>query len=217
MVPFGKRPKTLPQVLSGEEVSRLIECVKNAKHRTFLLTLYSAGLRLSEAAQLKIADINSQRMQLRVACGKGAKERRVPLSPRLLTELRAYWKQYRPPLYLFPGKTNDVPLAPTTIQKVVKAAVLESGHRSHDHTAHFASQFRDSLAGSGSGPADDQPFTGTQKFQHNDEVSACATTASEQRAITGRLAAGQTTPRLAATGQQQQRNRKQQRANRRSE
>lgn len=127
MVPFGKRPKTLPEVLSGEEVSRLIECVRNLKHRCFLLTLYSAGLRLNEAARLTIPDIDSKRMQLRVVCGKGAKERRVPLSPRLLTELREYWKQHRPPQYLFPGRTSDVPLAPTTIQKVCKAAAVKAG------------------------------------------------------------------------------------------
>lgn len=127
MVPFGKRPKILPEVLSGEEVSRLIECVANLKHRAFLLTLYSAGLRLNEAARLRIPDIDSQRMQLRVACGKGAKERRVPLSPRLLRELREYWKKYRPPQYLFPGRTSDVPLAPTTIQKVCKAAAAKAG------------------------------------------------------------------------------------------
>lgn len=127
MVPFGKRPKTLPEVLSGEEVSRLIECTTNIKHRTFLLTLYSAGLRLNEAAHLKIGDIDSKRMQLRVTCGKGAKERRVPLSPRLLSELREYWKKYRPSTYLFPGRTDNVPLAPTTIQKVCKASASKAG------------------------------------------------------------------------------------------
>lgn len=126
MVPFGKRPKTLPEVLSGDEVSRLMECVTNIKHRTFLLTLYSAGLRLNEAAHLKIVDIDSQRMQLRVACGKGAKERRVPLSPRLLNELREYWKKYRPTIYLFPGKSNEVPFASTTIQKVCKSAAAKA-------------------------------------------------------------------------------------------
>jgi integrase/recombinase XerD len=130
MVPYGKRPKTLPEVLSGEEVSRLIACVSNIKHRTFLLTLYAAGLRLNEAAQLTIADIDSQRMQLRVTRGKGAKERRVPLSQRLLTALRHYWIAHRPPQYVFPGRTSDVPLAPTTIQKVCKSAAQKAGfHR----------------------------------------------------------------------------------------
>jgi len=127
MVPFGKRPKTLPTVLSGEEVTRLLSCVKSLKHRTFLLTLYAAGLRLSEAASLTIADIDSQRMQLRIAHGKGAKERLVPLSPRLLTELREYWKTVRSPKWVFPGKTFAVPLSSTTIQKTCKAAVLQAG------------------------------------------------------------------------------------------
>jgi integrase/recombinase XerD len=129
MVPFGKKPKTLPTVLSGEEVTNLLSCVKSLKHRTFLLTLYAAGLRLNEAAELTIADIDSQRMQLRIAHGKGAKERLVPLSPRLLKELRDYWKQVRSPTYLFPGKTFDVPLSSTTIQKTCKAAVQKAGIR----------------------------------------------------------------------------------------
>ena len=127
MVPFGKRPKTLPAVLSAEEVTSLLSCVKSLKHRTFLLTLYAAGLRLSEAATLTIADIDSQRMQLRIASGKGAKERLVPLSPRLQSELRNYWKTVRSPRYLFPGKTLDVPLGATTIQKTCKAAVQKAG------------------------------------------------------------------------------------------
>jgi site-specific recombinase XerD len=127
MVPFGKKPKTLPMVLGGEEVTSLLSCVKSLKHRTFLLTLYAAGLRLNEAAELTIADIDSQRMQLRIAHGKGAKERLVPLSPRLLKELRDYWKQVRSPTYLFPGKTFDVPLSSTTIQKTCKAAVQKAG------------------------------------------------------------------------------------------
>lgn len=127
MVPFGKRPKTLPEVLCGEEVAGLLVCVSNIKHRTFLLTLYAAGLRLSEAASLTIADIDSARMQLRIAAGKGAKERLVPLSPRLLAELREYWKRERPPTYLFPGKATDVPLSAATIQKVCRQAVLKAG------------------------------------------------------------------------------------------
>lgn len=127
MVPFGKKPKTLPVVLSGDEVSQLLSCVRNIKHHTFLLTLYAAGLRLSEAAQLTIADIDSQRMQLKVTLGKGAKERRVPLSPRLLQQLREYWKHERPSTWLFPGRTHDVSLSSTTIQKVFKTAVTKTG------------------------------------------------------------------------------------------
>jgi len=124
MIPFGKRPRRLPTVLSVEEVDALLQCTPNLKHRTFLMTLYSAGLRLSEAAALQLVDIDSQRMQLNVLRGKGAKQRLVPLSPRLLQELRTYWKEYQPPQYLFPGKTPDRPYASTSIQKAIKAAAI---------------------------------------------------------------------------------------------
>jgi site-specific recombinase XerD len=122
MIPFGKRPRRLPTVLSVEEVDTLLSCTPNLKHRTFFMTLYAAGLRLSEAAALKIPDIDSQRMQLWVVRGKGNKQRLVPLSPRLLCELRTYWKQYRPSQCLFPGKTPNRPYASTSIQKAIKAA-----------------------------------------------------------------------------------------------
>jgi integrase/recombinase XerD len=121
-IPFGKRPKKLPAVLGVEEVGRLIACVPVLKHRTVLLTLYAAGLRLSEASHLQVADIDSTRMQLNIRQGKGRKQRLVPLSPRLLQELRDYWKQTRPSSFLFPGKTPDVPLSSATIQKACKLA-----------------------------------------------------------------------------------------------
>jgi site-specific recombinase XerD len=129
MVPFGKRPKTLPTVLSRQEIDRLIQCTPNLKHRTFLMTLYSAGLRFSEAAHLKIEDIDSARMQIRIACGKGRKERLVPLSPRLLSELRIYWRKYKPNDFLFPGKKPGKPYADTTIRKAMKEAAKKAGIR----------------------------------------------------------------------------------------
>ena len=129
MIPFGKRPKKLPAVLGVEEVDGLLGCVRSLKHRTLLLTLYAAGLRLSEGAGLTVSDIDSQRMQLRIGSGKGKKERHVPLSPRLLEALRAYWKEVRSPHYLFPGKDFDTPLSSTTIQKTCKQAALKAGIR----------------------------------------------------------------------------------------
>ena len=129
MIPFGKRPKKLPAVLGNQEAQELLQCVPNLKHRTVLLVCFAAGLRLSEATHLTVADIDSHRMQLRVASGKGAKERLVPISPRLLTALRHYWKQYRPSNYLFPGKTSDTPLAGTSIQKACKQAAKDAGIR----------------------------------------------------------------------------------------
>lgn len=129
MIPFGKRPKKLPAVLSMAEVDNLLACVRSLKHRTFLMTLYASGLRLNEAASLMIADIDSQRMQLRVGSGKGQKERLVPMSPRLLEALREYWKTERTPKYLFPGKTFETSLSGTTIQKTCKQAATKAGIR----------------------------------------------------------------------------------------
>jgi site-specific recombinase XerD len=122
MIPFPKRPKKLPVVLSPEEVQQLLACAKPLKHRLILTTLYAAGLRLEEGLQLRVADIDSARMLLRVACGKGAKERLVPLSPRLLTELREYYRACRPASWLFPSSQADAPLSDATVQKACKRA-----------------------------------------------------------------------------------------------
>ena len=126
-IPYGKRPKKLPMVLSDQEAAKLIECVENPKHRAVLLTCYAVGLRLSEATHLKIADIDGQRQQIRIIEGKGRKDRIVPASPRLLEELREYWKLHKPSNYLFPGKTQDVPLSSATIQKACKMAAAFAG------------------------------------------------------------------------------------------
>lgn len=133
MVPFGKRPKHLPTVLSRQEVDELLQCTENLKHRTFLSTLYACGMRISEAAELQLSDIDSARMQIRIAHGKGAKERLVPLSPRLLEELRTYWKAYRPGLFLFPGKRPDKPYAHASIQKAIKQSARLAGIRKKVH------------------------------------------------------------------------------------
>ena len=126
-IPFGKRPKKLPTVLSDQEASRLLQCVKHPKHRSVLLTCYAAGLRLAEATHLGVPDIDGQRAQIRITNAKGRKERIVPASPRLLQQLREYWKLQRPRNYLFPGKTADVPLSTTTVQKACKLAVAKAG------------------------------------------------------------------------------------------
>lgn len=126
MIPFGKRKRTLPTVLGGDQVEQLLQCTPHLKQRTFLMTLYGAGLRFSEAANLQILDIDSGRMQIKVQNGKGKKQRLVPLSPRLLNALRTYWKEYRPTQMLFPGNTPQGTYAGTTIQKVVKAAAKKA-------------------------------------------------------------------------------------------
>lgn len=102
-IPMPKRPLKLPIVLSPEEVVRFLACVASTKHRAILTTIYASGLRVSEAVALRLADIDSSRMVLRVDQGKGRKDRYVMLSPRLLEVLRDYWRIERPKPWLFPG------------------------------------------------------------------------------------------------------------------
>jgi len=125
-LPYPKRRKRLPVVLSPEEVQRLIGGAKNLYHRTLLLTLYGAGLRRSEVAHLKVRDIDSQRMLLRVDQGKGGRDREVPLSPTLLAALREYYRWMRPQTYLFPGTQDgwraDRPITTKPIWEAVRLA-----------------------------------------------------------------------------------------------
>ena len=109
-IPFGHRPQKLPVVLSRQEVQQLLAQVPCLKHRAILMTLYGAGLRLSEALGLRVEDVDSQRQVLRIRQGKGQKDRYVSLSPTLLTQLQEYWKEYRPRTWLFPGATAERPL-----------------------------------------------------------------------------------------------------------
>jgi len=122
-LPTPRQPQRLPQILAREEVARLIESTSNLKHRTMLMTAYGAGLRVSELCHLKVADIDSARMTIRVEQGKGAKDRYTMLSPRLLAQLRRYWLAYRPQEWLFPSRRNArTPLDPSTPQRVFYAA-----------------------------------------------------------------------------------------------
>jgi site-specific recombinase XerD len=130
-LPYPKRPKRLPVVLSQEEVGRLINSARNLFHRTMLVTLYAAGLRRSELCQLKVSNIDSQRMVLRIERGKGGIDRDVPLSPKLLQTLRDYWRWMRPKTYLFPGTVNnwraDKPITPKVVWGAVHDAAMNAG------------------------------------------------------------------------------------------
>ena len=127
LIPFGKRPRKLPQVLSVNEVRNLLQWVKPDKTQILLTTIYAAGLRLSEARQLKISDVDSERMLLRVEQGKGAKDRYVPLSARLLPQLREYYRRHRPQLWLFPGSDPQQPLSQRVVQRSCREAQRLSG------------------------------------------------------------------------------------------
>ena len=123
-IPMPKKPFKLPVVLSPEEVLLFLNSVDSLKQRTILMTAYAAGLRVSEATHLKVADIDSQRMVIRVDQGKANKDRYVMLSPRLLEALRMYWKAERPETWLFPG---NIPGRPITRDAVGLAC--EKAHR----------------------------------------------------------------------------------------
>jgi site-specific recombinase XerD len=123
--PDGAR---LPEILSPAEVERLLDAVRRPKHRAMLMTMYGAGLRVSELCALLPTDIDSQRMVIRVRAGKGDHDRYVMLSPRLLATLRAYWRQ-RPPRgpYLFPSPRPDKPLSRMAVFRVVRVAARRAG------------------------------------------------------------------------------------------
>jgi integrase/recombinase XerD len=125
-LPFAKRPKKLPLVLSVKEVGKLLAAVRILKQRTILETIYATGLRISEALHLRVRDIDSQRMVLRIEEGKGRKDRYVPISPTLLGKLRAYWKEYQPQEWLFPGRSTKTPLSDTSVRKSLFLAVTKA-------------------------------------------------------------------------------------------
>ena len=110
VIPQPKQPRSLPVVLSPNEVAQFLDGVKAAKHRAILTTCYAAGLRISEAVRLTVSAIDSERMVLRVAKGKGQKDRYVMLSPKLLAVLRAWWQVHRPRRWLFPGGRPETPI-----------------------------------------------------------------------------------------------------------
>jgi len=126
-IPRRKPEKRLPVVLDGSEIKQLFAVTTNLKHRALLMTTYSAGLRVSETAHLKVSDIDSKRMQLLVAQGKGKKDRYALLSSVTLNLLRDYWRQYRPTIWLFPGRLPESPISTRSIQKIFKNAKRKAG------------------------------------------------------------------------------------------
>jgi len=126
-IPRRKTEKKLPVVLDGSEIKQLFAVTANLKHRALLMTTYSAGLRVSETAHLKVYDVDSKRMQLRVTQGKGKKDRYALLSSVTLNLLRDYWRQYRPFSWLFPGCSPDRPISTRSIQKIFEKAKQKAG------------------------------------------------------------------------------------------
>jgi integrase/recombinase XerD len=126
LIPYGKRPKTLPCVLSPEEVARLLEAAAPGRDGVLLETTYACGLRLGEVLGLQASAIDSSRMVVHVRHGKGAKDRLVPLSVHLLADLRDYWRRYRPSTWLFAGASGER-LCAGTVQRLIKRVLRRAG------------------------------------------------------------------------------------------
>ena len=123
-ISWPRQAKTLPVVLAGTEVLQLLGALSTPMHRTIAMVMYGAGLRVTEACDLRVDDIDAKRNVIHVRRGKGNKERIVPLSPRLLIGLRTYWDVCRPPQpYLFPGDDPAAPITADRVRHAMRAAV----------------------------------------------------------------------------------------------
>jgi site-specific recombinase XerD len=123
---YQRAPQRVPVTMSREEVGRLLSKVAGLRERAAMEIAYAAGLRLNEVLHLKVTDIDSGQMIVRVEQGKGKKDRNVMLSLALLEMLRAYWRQSRPRVWLFPGQTGQRPLHPTVLQRAFQQAKQEA-------------------------------------------------------------------------------------------
>jgi integrase/recombinase XerD len=128
-IPYPKRPRRLPIILSQEEAARLIECASNLFHRAMLMTLYSTGVRRAELCHMKVEDIDGDRMIIHIRQGKGGKDRDVPLDPKLRETLREYYRWMRPETYLFPGTEKGWRADKPITTKVVWEACQEAAQR----------------------------------------------------------------------------------------
>jgi site-specific recombinase XerD len=126
-IPSPRQPGKLPALLSRDEVQRLIAHTSHQTSRTMLLTTYAGGLRLNEVLHLRVHDIDSARMTIRVEQGKGGQDRYTVLSARLLDALRAYWRVARPTTWLFPGKDGTQPRDPSGLQRAYTLAKRRAG------------------------------------------------------------------------------------------
>ena len=146
-IPYAREPQKLPVVLGADEVVRFLEAVPSLKARAALTTAYAAGLRASEAASLKVANIDSSRMVIRIEQGKGGRDRYVMLSPQLLGILRSYWRLARPVHWLFPGRDRRASDPSRRAARRLPLGVRRVGARQAGHRAYPAPQLRHPSAG----------------------------------------------------------------------
>jgi len=140
-LPLGKlrgprRTVKLPIVFSHEEVKKLFDSTDNLKHKMVLMVTYSGGLRVNETAHLRVFDIDSKRMQIKVRQSKGRKDRYTLLSEPFLKKLRVYWKAYRPEEWLFPNRKGDGPIHASTIQRLFQHSKQKAGIKKEGASVH---------------------------------------------------------------------------------
>jgi site-specific recombinase XerD len=133
-IPFPKKERKLPVVLSFDELREFFQAVANLKHRTVLMTMYASGLRIAEALALELHDIDSRRMVIRVRQGKGRRDRYTILPETLLGQVRDYWKTFRPQPLLFPGKTSGRPMTQNSMHRAIRRIRKKIGLHKHVRT-----------------------------------------------------------------------------------
>jgi len=133
---FSAHHGKLPPVMQESEVLAVIQAISNLKHKTVIILLYSTGMRLSEIANLKIADIESKQLRIKIVSGKGKKDRYVQISLSVLQQLRVYYQSYLPQVYLFNGYKNGCRFSPRSIQHVLHTALIKSGLADKGYSIH---------------------------------------------------------------------------------
>jgi integrase len=179
-LPYPKKQRRLPTVLSLEEVGQLIDAAGNLQQRAVLMILYGTGMRRAEVSRLKVTDVDSRRMLIRVECGKGGHDRDVPLSPALLETLREYWRWKKPRSYLFPSdhghRGKDQPMSDKSVWYACTEAARYAGLRKRvtPHTLrHYvpsrimsgAGRDREELARDSGAPGDGGPDFARHSFE----------------------------------------------------
>jgi integrase/recombinase XerD len=135
-LPTPKVAKTLPLVLSKQEVEDVLSVIPNFKHRTIIMFIYSTGARVSECVNVKLDDINSSRMQVNIQEGKGLKQRKVPLSTVLLNLLRRYFKKEKPGVYLFEGAKKGCHISVSAVREICRKARYRTPQIKKEYTPH---------------------------------------------------------------------------------
>ncbi len=170
-IPFPKRPRKLPTVLSPEEVARLIDSAQNLMQLAMLRTLDATGRRRAELCHLKVTDIDSERMVIHVHQGKGIRDRDVLLTSKLLETLREYWRWMKPKTYLFPGMVNnwraDVPITEKIVWDAVDHAARQAGIKKHVSPHTLRHSFATHMLEAGADLRTIQVLLGHSKLEHS--------------------------------------------------